>query len=224
MEKALCVCYVNLLCSCCMNLQFTSSSGSHLLFTTTRSSLSGFISTPATLHSPGPWYLLFCPEQSSIDISITRYLCSDVSWLMRLSLGSWSKTSSSLSSPLTWFVFLQDTCHHIRAYIYLLFVSTTKNQAPWRERLCYFILLSAESSAPRMLHGNSMCVSVTQLCQLFATPWTVAHQAVLSMEFSRQEYWSGLPCPPPGDLSDPGIEPGSLTMQAYFLPSELEWK
>ena len=40
---------------------------------------------------------------------------------------------------------------------------------------------------------------------LFAIPWTVAHQAPLSMGFSRQEYWSGLPCPPPGDLPDPGI-------------------
>ena len=47
--------------------------------------------------------------------------------------------------------------------------------------------------------------------QHFATPWTAAHQAPLSMGFSRQEYWSGLPCPPPGDLSDPGIEPVSLT-------------
>ena len=42
--------------------------------------------------------------------------------------------------------------------------------------------------------------------QLFATPWTVACQGPLSMGFSRQEYWSGLPFPPPGDLSDPGIE------------------
>ena len=43
-----------------------------------------------------------------------------------------------------------------------------------------------------------------------ATPWTVAHQASLSMRFSQQEYWSGLPCPPPGDLPNPGIEPVSL--------------
>ena len=50
--------------------------------------------------------------------------------------------------------------------------------------------------------------------QLFATPWTVAHQASLSMEFSRQEYWSGLPFPSPGDLPDPGIEPGSPSLQA----------
>ena len=42
--------------------------------------------------------------------------------------------------------------------------------------------------------------------QLFATPWTVALQAPLSMAFSRQEYWSGVPCPPPGDLPDPGME------------------
>ena len=55
---------------------------------------------------------------------------------------------------------------------------------------------------------------------LFATPWTVAYQAPLSMEFSRQEYWSGLPFPSPGDLPDPGIEPGSLALQADSLPSE----
>ena len=46
--------------------------------------------------------------------------------------------------------------------------------------------------------------------QLFATPWTVAHQAPLSMGFSRQEYWSGLPFPPPGDLPNTGIKPGLL--------------
>ena len=51
------------------------------------------------------------------------------------------------------------------------------------------------------------------------TPWTVAHQAPLSMGFSRQEYWSGLPCPLPGDLPDPGIKPVSLLhWQAGSLP------
>ena len=45
--------------------------------------------------------------------------------------------------------------------------------------------------------------------QLFATLWTVAHQAPLSVKFSRQEYWNGLPYPPPGDLPDPGMEPKS---------------
>ena len=50
--------------------------------------------------------------------------------------------------------------------------------------------------------------------QLFATSWTVAHQSPLSMEFSRQEYWSGLPCPPPGDLPDPRFEFTSLVSPA----------
>ena len=45
--------------------------------------------------------------------------------------------------------------------------------------------------------------------QLFATPWTVAYQAPLSMGFSRQQYWSGLPFPSPGDLPNPGLKPGS---------------
>ena len=56
--------------------------------------------------------------------------------------------------------------------------------------------------------------------QLFATPWTVAHQASPSMEFSRQEYWSRLPFPSPEDLPDPGIEPRSPVLQAATLPAE----
>ena len=56
--------------------------------------------------------------------------------------------------------------------------------------------------------------------QFFAIPWTVAHEAPLSMEFSRQEYWSGLPFPSPGDLPNPGIEPGYPALQADSLPSE----
>ena len=54
----------------------------------------------------------------------------------------------------------------------------------------------------------------------FATPWTVAHQAPLSLEFSRQEYWSGVPCPSPGDLLDREIHPGSPALQVDSLPSE----
>ena len=49
---------------------------------------------------------------------------------------------------------------------------------------------------------------------LFATPQIVAHQAPLAMGFSREEYWSGLPCPPPGDLPNPGIKPRPPTLQA----------
>ena len=60
--------------------------------------------------------------------------------------------------------------------------------------------------------------------QLSVTPWTVAHQAPPSMGFSRQEYWSGLPFPSPGDLPDPGIESGSPALQADSLPTELQGK
>ena len=56
--------------------------------------------------------------------------------------------------------------------------------------------------------------------QLFATPWTVAHQALLSMGFSRQEHWSGLPLPSPGHPPNPGMEPGSPTLKADTLPSD----
>ena len=60
--------------------------------------------------------------------------------------------------------------------------------------------------------------------RVYATPRTVACQAPLSMEFSKQEYWSGLPFPSPGDFSRPGIEPGSPALQADSLPSELSGK
>ena len=56
--------------------------------------------------------------------------------------------------------------------------------------------------------------------RLFVTPWTVAHQAPLSMEFSRQEHWNGLPFPSPGDRPNSGIEPRSPALQADTLPSE----
>ena len=59
------------------------------------------------------------------------------------------------------------------------------------------------------------------------TPWTVAHQAPLSMGFSRPEHWSGLPCPPPGGLPDPGVEPASLaslSLAAGFFITSTTWE
>ena len=91
-------------------------------------------------------------------------------------------------------------------------------------RLLIFLLAilipayASSSPAFRMMYStyklnNQVKVKVKSLSrvQLFATPWTVAYQAPLSMGFSRQEYWNGLPFPSPGDLPDPGIEPGSPT-------------
>ena len=58
------------------------------------------------------------------------------------------------------------------------------------------------------------CCQAANIADSFVTPWTVAPQATLSLGFSRQEYWSGLPFPSPGDIPNPGAEPGSPELQA----------
>ena len=70
------------------------------------------------------------------------------------------------------------------------------------------------------MYTRAFMLSCVSRVRLFATPWTVAHQAPQSMGFSRQEYWSGAPFPSPGDLPDPGIKPRSSALQADFLPAE----
>ena len=69
------------------------------------------------------------------------------------------------------------------------------------------------------LHAQSL-----QSCPAPCDPMDVAHQAPMSIAFSRQEHWSGLPCPPPGDLSHPTLEPGSPALQADSLPTEAAGK
>ena len=66
---------------------------------------------------------------------------------------------------------------------------------------------------------NMIVVYLLSCVQLFVTPWTISHQ--VSLGFSRQEYWSGLPSPYPGDLPHPGTEPGSPGLQVDSLPTEL---
>ena len=65
---------------------------------------------------------------------------------------------------------------------------------------------------------------VSKSCLTLVTPWTIPFQFPLSMGFSRQEYWSGLPFPSPGDLPNPGIKPGSHALQESSLPTELQGK
>ena len=77
--------------------------------------------------------------------------------------------------------------------------------------------------SPEFSVSPNLKVKSLSRVRLFATPWTVAHQARPSMEFSRQEYWSGLLFPFPGDFPDPGIKPGSPAFQADSLPSEPLW-
>ena len=86
---------------------------------------------------------------------------------------------------------------------------------------------SQSGQCPGRLEARSEACSVSSLkpkqdylISLTVTPWTVAHRAPLSMGFSRQEYWSGLPCPSPGDLPNSGIESGSPALQADSFLSE----
>ena len=65
-----------------------------------------------------------------------------------------------------------------------------------------------------------MLFSPEVMCDSFVTPWAVACQAALSMKFPRQEYWGGLPFPPPGDLLDPGIKPTFPALAGGFLTTE----
>ena len=77
-----------------------------------------------------------------------------------------------------------------------------------------------DDRSPPPLHycGSGL---VAKLCPTLVTPWIVARQVPLSMGFSRQEYWNGLPCPPPGALPDPRIKPRSPALQVDFLSTEL---
>ena len=76
-------------------------------------------------------------------------------------------------------------------------------------------------------HYACMCAKSLQSCRLFVTLWTVAHQAPLSIGFSRQKYWSRLPCPPPGDIPNPGIKlipfrPPALA--GWFFTTSITWE
>ena len=90
----------------------------------------------------------------------------------------------------------------------------SRNKTPdWWERCCF-------SPWDMVISFFTVLCSSAQSCRLFVTPWTVAHQAPLSVGFSRQECWSGLPCPPPGNLPNPEIEPRSPALRVDSLPSE----
>ena len=89
--------------------------------------------------------------------------------------------------------------------------------------LCFFFILTLYP----VLSIHVCVLSLFNCVQLFVTPWTVAQQAPLSMGFSRQEYWSGWPCPPPGDLPDPGIKPASLmslSLAGGFFTTTVTWE
>ena len=90
-----------------------------------------------------------------------------------------------------------------------------------RHKVFFFFFLNKNIPPKRKSIKNTRSeLKLLSRVQLFATPWTVDYQAPQSMEFSRREYWSGLPLTSPGDLPNPGIEPGSPALQADAVPSE----
>ena len=119
--------------------------------------------------------------------------------------------------PFSQNVYLGSTIHNMsfsilyyyRIYIHIIYILIL---------LCIFLSL------------YSLCawmLGVLSWVPLFTTPWTAARQAPLSMGFSRQEYWSGLPCPPPEDHPNPGIEPmppAAPALQGGFFAEEPLWK
>ena len=115
--------------------------------------------------------------------------------------------------------------HFRRTKFYTYSFLVIQHSAPGqitKTRKCYAIcgiLASLHEKQKTSDIYNCVCQSLSRI-QLFATPWTVDQQATLSMGFSRQEQWSGLPFPSPGDLPNTGIEPRSPALQADSLPSE----
>ena len=104
-------------------------------------------------------------------------------------------------------------------------IELNSNLTPWQPRNLYQPGRYDQSVEPVHRHYLQYCVNKCWSLShalLFATPWTAVHQAPLSMGFSRQGYRSGLPFPSPGDLTNPGIEPGSPALQADSLPIELD--
>ena len=99
-----------------------------------------------------------------------------------------------------------------------------------REASCFLLLFNPMTLIPSggpHLRVQCAMLSCFSCVQIFAISWTVARQAPLSMRCSRQEYWSGLPCPPPGDLPNAVIEPASLTSSASldkFFTSSATWE
>ena len=118
------------------------------------------------------------------------------------------KTKIMASSPITSWQTDGETMETMRDFIFLGSKITANGDYSHEIKRC-------------LLLGRKVKVKSLSRVRLLATPWTVAYQDPLSMGFSRQEYWSGLPFPSPGDLPDPGIEPRSPALQADALLTEL---
>ena len=109
---------------------------------------------------------------------------------------------------------------HLDVCVHSDTITTTKMTAVFSTFQCGLLSLCGCYLISVVIGGKWREVKSLRRVRLFATPWTVAYKSPLSTEFSRQEYWSGLLFPSPGDLPDPGIEPMSPALQADPLPTE----
>ena len=134
----------------------------------------------------------------------------------------WMLVSSSSSGPLVWG--RHESCCESAGIpgIAVLGGDLTARQGK-RGRGCWPWAPSSGQKQENLLKSRVSVKSLSR-ARLFASQWTAAHQASLSMRFSRQGYWRGLPFPSPGDLPNPGIEPVSPKLQADSLPTELQGK
>ena len=163
--------------------------------------------------------------------------------LSHLAIFFTSGSNSSGNRINTWFkkIFFNEECEISEKNIFfwqeiqfiiclLLWGLTTWHKVPHDTQIKSMALvvgaLSKNSKFIFIIMYACMLIHCSRV-QLFATPWTVARQAPLSMGFSKQEYWSGLLCPPPGDLPDPGIKPVFLMSSALagrFFTISTTWE
>ena len=110
------------------------------------------------------------------------------------------------------------------ASLYTSVESNIRDKFQVKQKRRFLLLCQAKGGTcpqkPRVLSWGRLCCVLASCVRRFATLWTVADQAPLSMEFSRQEYWSGLPCPSQGNLHDPEMEPASPALAGGFFITE----
>ena len=144
----------------------------------------------------GPVYQYL--QRNWIIFSLYTFIYAPIKQVMVGTLSAWS----ILNYQLRMWIFY--------SYAFLFFFSKFTKSLPWF--LSFISICKCSLCAV-------LCL-VTQSCLTLWTPWTVVCQSPLSMGFPKQEYWHGLPCPSPGDLPNPGLEPRCLTLQADSLATE----
>ena len=125
--------------------------------------------------------------------------------------------TSNLPTSLTCSCLLGKTTK-LKAFLYSSSTLQHSCLPPAPPRHPILVFISKTCFKGRLWSSPHVCAQLLRCVRLCATPWTLARQAPLSIGFLRQEYWSGLPCPPPGDLPNPGIKPKSPALQAGSLP------